>query len=389
MWPPARGRPGRGANPEDGPSGRRSSPSSVRPRRWRSRVRRSRACWRLMVPVSSLHFLVPGLRAECPDARDRLIATRGRIRRDRLRLTRRPLLHALGPRLWLSPALSGSSILFVGGERDSNGGIASIAGSRRRCGAPLAGMLLLQFSIGIVNDLVDAQFDRLVKPESHWLPALSPGMPDRPWCVPCGGLLAAASVGPFALAAGVAGLADGLLYDLRLKERPCRLPLAAGVAILPVYSWWAPPARGRRPCGHRGPGAAGRTGPVAGQCLADLERDGVAGVGSMARTSSEPSLETRCRPHCLVQLLVLITSQRTSPGPFWLVVLSGRAWLDGVLLSARRVPRTRDRWELQVCAWCSSAQDGYRCCPGRAARDLDVVAALTSRWRFPGAPLRS
>lgn len=29
---------------------------------------------RLMVPTISLHFLVPGLRAEAPDARDRLIA---------------------------------------------------------------------------------------------------------------------------------------------------------------------------------------------------------------------------------------------------------------------------------------------------------------------------
>lgn len=32
------------------------------------------AAGRLMVPTISLHFLVPGLRAEAPDARDRLIA---------------------------------------------------------------------------------------------------------------------------------------------------------------------------------------------------------------------------------------------------------------------------------------------------------------------------
>lgn len=32
------------------------------------------ASGRLMVPTISLHFLVPGLRAEVPDARDRLIA---------------------------------------------------------------------------------------------------------------------------------------------------------------------------------------------------------------------------------------------------------------------------------------------------------------------------
>jgi hypothetical protein len=34
----------------------------------------SDAAGRLMVPTISLHFLVPGLRAEVPDARDRLIS---------------------------------------------------------------------------------------------------------------------------------------------------------------------------------------------------------------------------------------------------------------------------------------------------------------------------
>jgi 4-hydroxybenzoate polyprenyltransferase len=120
--------------------------------------------------------------------------------------------------------------------------IALIAGGQAGVALRLGlGMLGLQFAIGAANDFEDAASDSVSKPDKP-IPA---GLLSRDAAaVVCGtaaalGLLAAATVGAGAFVVGVVGLADGLVYDLRLKRTPLApIPFAAGVGLLPLYGWW-------------------------------------------------------------------------------------------------------------------------------------------------------
>jgi 4-hydroxybenzoate polyprenyltransferase len=102
------------------------------------------------------------------------------------------------------------------------------------------GMLCLQFAIGVANDLADASTDALVKPNKP-IPAglVSRGHATGVFAVAATlGLAISATVGPVTFALGVVGLADGLLYDLRLKGTAFGwAPFAVGVGLLPVYAW--------------------------------------------------------------------------------------------------------------------------------------------------------
>lgn len=98
------------------------------------------------------------------------------------------------------------------------------------------------------------------------------------------GLVAAATVGAGALIVGVIGLADGLLYDLRLKHTPLAwTAFAAGIGLLPLYAWYG--ARGSLPTAL--PGVVVMA-VVAGAALAlanayaDLESDRRSGIRSIA-----------------------------------------------------------------------------------------------------------
>lgn len=116
-------------------------------------------------------------------------------------------------------------------------------------------MLLFQFTIGLVNDLVDVEADRRDKP---WKPlvrgAINTGQV-RWLAVGCGALgLALTTALPFtAMIIAVCGLSAGLAYDLWLKETPLSwLPYSLALPLLPnwVYVatgewrpllWWAFP----------------------------------------------------------------------------------------------------------------------------------------------------
>jgi 4-hydroxybenzoate polyprenyltransferase len=164
--------------------------------------------------------------------------------------------------------------------------IVLIAGAQVGLALRLAlGMLFLQFSIGAANDFADAALDGLVRPDKP-IPAGLPSRAAAAISVAAAGLglLVTATVGAGALAVGVVGLADGLVYDLRLKGTPLAwVPFAMGVGLLPLYAWLG--ARGIVPPAFA---AVVVLAVIAGASLAlanayvDLGRDRLSGVVSVA-----------------------------------------------------------------------------------------------------------
>jgi len=165
--------------------------------------------------------------------------------------------------------------------------VAMVAGGSLEVAIRLGlGMLGLQFAIGSANDIADAPADAIAK---AWKPIPSGSLTRRNALAVClvasiAGLTFAASVSTEALWVAFAGLADGLLYDLKLKATPVAwLPFAVGVGLLPLYGW----------IGGRGaitPAFAGivALSVVAGAVLAlanaygDLERDRLSGTRTIA-----------------------------------------------------------------------------------------------------------
>jgi 4-hydroxybenzoate polyprenyltransferase len=138
-------------------------------------------------------------------------------------------------------------------------------------------MLGIQFSIGALNDFVDADQDSLVKPRKP-IPA---GLVTRGVALAVAGAGAVAGLGlsavsgPATLIVGACCLGLGWLYDLRLsRTRLSWLPLALALPLLPIHAWLGaagtvPPALvGLLPIGvTAGAGLALANG------LVDIERD--------------------------------------------------------------------------------------------------------------------
>lgn len=119
--------------------------------------------------------------------------------------------------------------------------IASLAGADPATAARLAlSMLGMQASIGALNDLVDAPLDAgqkpgkpvprgLVSPRAAANVAAATGV---------AGLGLSAVSGVAALAAAIAVLALGYVYDLRLSRTSLSwLPLAVALPVLPIHAW--------------------------------------------------------------------------------------------------------------------------------------------------------
>lgn len=147
-------------------------------------------------------------------------------------------------------------------------------------------MALLQFSIGTLNDLVDAPRDAGLKPGKP-IPAgvVTPAVARVIGLVAAGGGLVLALVGGVGLVAvAVLGLGIGVVYDLRAKGTTLSwLPLAVGIPLLPVYGWYG--ATGTLP----GifliliPAAANAgTALAIANAVVDMERDAEAGTHSIA-----------------------------------------------------------------------------------------------------------
>jgi 4-hydroxybenzoate polyprenyltransferase len=219
-------------------------------------------------------------------------------------------------------------------------------------------MVALQFAIGAVNDLVDAPRDAVVKPGKP-IPAgaVSPAAARLVAAVGLAtGLLLSASFGPLLLGVAVAGLATGLVYDLRLKGTAWSwLPFALGIPLLPVYAWLG--ATGALP------GAFAISVPAAvlagaglsvANAASDLERDRASGADSLAVRLG------RRRTWALVAILqaaavaVALVSMTVlgGPGAGSAVALAGAATVGlGVVAGASgvatRLGRAELAWEVQ------------------------------------------
>lgn len=164
--------------------------------------------------------------------------------------------------------------------------IALVAGSAPLDAATLgASMTALQASIGVTNDLADAERDagRGDKPIADgrigWARAI--GLAVAAAIV---GLLLAASVSGPTLGLGALGLAVGLAYDLVFKGTAWSwLPFAVGIPVLPAFAWVG--ATGALPPGYGllAPAAfVAGAGLAVGNAVADIERDAVAEVETVA-----------------------------------------------------------------------------------------------------------
>lgn len=235
--------------------------------------------------------------------------------------------------------------------------IALIAGAPAGAAVRLGlGMLALQFAIGAANDYADSVSDGLAKPGK---PIPAGLVSRRAAAVACSaaagvGLLSAATVGLGALVVGVVGLADGLVYDLRLKGTPLApVPFAAGVGLLPLYAWWG--ARGSVPAAF--PAVIGLA-VLSGATLAlanayvDLERDGRSGVRSVATfLGARWTLSIDAGLLAVVQLIAVATTVAIG-GAAPLVVAEacgcGLGWF-GLGLAAVGRERVRPLvWEVQA-----------------------------------------
>jgi 4-hydroxybenzoate polyprenyltransferase len=167
-------------------------------------------------------------------------------------------------------------------------------------------------------------------------------------------LVAAASVGIGALVIGAVGLADGLVYDLRLKSTPMAwLPFAAGVGLLPLYAWWG--ALGSVPGAFVGvialSVAAGAVLALA-NAYADIEVDRRSGTRSVAVVLGER--RTLAADAVLlgmvevVALATMVTTAGIAPPTILAILGCGLSWF-GLSLAALRTDRGRHLvWEVQA-----------------------------------------
>jgi 4-hydroxybenzoate polyprenyltransferase len=235
--------------------------------------------------------------------------------------------------------------------------IALIAGAQVGVALRLGlGMLCLQFAIGAANDFEDAPSDSVSKPDK---PIPAGLLPRRVAGVVCAtaaalGLLAAATVGAGAFVVGAVGLADGLVYDLRLKGTPLApMPFAAGVGLLPVYAWLG--VRGSVPVALFGIVAlavVAGAGLAVANAYADLDADRKSNTASVATVLGEKwTLALNAVLLGGVQVVAMATTlvvAATSPLLGVEAAGCGLGWL-GLGLAALRKDRARPLvWEVQA-----------------------------------------
>jgi 4-hydroxybenzoate polyprenyltransferase len=218
--------------------------------------------------------------------------------------------------------------------------VALVAG-----GAPARALLLgismtcLQFAIGAVNDLADAQADAGRKPGKPVpLGLVSAGRARMAAMIAASaGLLLAVAGGPGLLLLAVVGLAIGLVYDLWAKGTTMSwLPLAVGVPLLPVYGWYG--ATGELPGLFLVliPAAANAGAALAiANAVVDMERDAAAGDRSIALAlGARGASRLVLALHGVVALLAVATVAVTGAPVGWVaaVVLASLVPLGGAVL---------------------------------------------------------
>jgi len=147
-------------------------------------------------------------------------------------------------------------------------------------------MTAIQFSIGALNDLVDAAHDRgrrPLKPVAEGLVRPGTAMVVVGVTAAIGLGLAAAS-GPATVAVAVLGGACGYAYDLRLSRTPLSwAPLALALPLVPVFAWVGASGSLARELVALVPiGILGGAALAIGNALVDVEADRAAGRPSVA-----------------------------------------------------------------------------------------------------------
>ncbi len=240
------------------------------------------------------------------------------------------------------------------------GVVASVAGAEPgRALLLAASMVFLQFSIGTLNDLVDAPRDAATKPGKPIPDGVVGESGARVVLVLSAGagLAAALASGPLTLLLAIVTLAIGAWYDLGAnRSRLSWLPLALGVPVLPVYGWLG--ATGGLPPAFAVlvPASA-----LAGAALAianaavDIERDAATAKASLA-VALGPVRSTAlvlALQATVAATAVASGSRLGAPGP-WLDVATAVALIPvaGALLglvASRRGPAAREvAFELQA-----------------------------------------
>jgi 4-hydroxybenzoate polyprenyltransferase len=193
-------------------------------------------------------------------------------------------------------------------------------------------MTAIQFSIGALNDLVDAPRDvarRPAKPVADGLVSRGSASLVAVVAAAIGFGLAAAS-GPAALAVAAAGAACGYAYDVRLSRTAWAwLPLAVALPLVPVFAW----------VGATGvvPGALLVLVPIGmlaggglavGNALADLEADRRAGAPSVAvRLGRRDAAGLHALALGGAAALAIVSLPPGAPPGAWGLVLGGAATL--------------------------------------------------------------
>ena len=148
-------------------------------------------------------------------------------------------------------------------------------------------MLAIQFSIGAVNDVLDAPADARAGRTKPVVDGRIPASVAAGVAAAMGptGLVLAALAGPAAALVALVGYGIGLAYDLRLKSSAWSwLPYATGIPLLPIFAWVG--ATGEAPLPIlvlAGLGVVGGAALAIANSLADAGRDAASGTATVAR----------------------------------------------------------------------------------------------------------
>jgi 4-hydroxybenzoate polyprenyltransferase len=224
-------------------------------------------------------------------------------------------------------------------------------------------MLLLQASIGAVNDLADEPLDQTQKRGKPLPSELVSRRLAGAWAVLAAGLgvALAARSGLGTVGVAVAGVGLGYVYDLRLSRTAWSwLPLTLALPLLPTYAWLG--ATGTVPPGLVAlvPAAvlAGAALTI-GNGLVDVERDAPVGKATVAVRIGRKRAWTAQSVAFLVAIALAVL---LAPGPWntsdiellpvirWFGIPIGAAAiaLGAGLLAGQRASVRERGWELEV-----------------------------------------
>lgn len=239
--------------------------------------------------------------------------------------------------------------------------VALVAGGGPGTAAVLGlSMTLLQFSIGTLNDVVDAPLDAGRGPDKP-IPSGLVGVRSARAVAAAsaiGGLGLAATGGPALVALAGVVLGIGAWYDLKAKGTTLSwLPLAVGIPLLPVYGWYG--ATGDLPGVFLViiPAAANAgTALAIANAIVDMDRDDAAGIGSIALAlGAGRAAGLVIALHAVVAVLALATAIALGAPTGWVAAILVAAAIPlggavlGVVVALREGAGWRElAWEVQA-----------------------------------------